>query len=61
MLLARFEVCIEDNKLRAKAWGEPIDVAKHEPAVEIKGATCTNLAVRQNDDGQWLAQCIVDV
>ena len=61
MLFARFEVRMEDKKLRARAWGEPIDVAKHEPAVEIKGATCTNLAVRQNEAGQWSAECVVDV
>jgi len=61
MLFARFEVCIEGKKLRAKAWGEPIDAAKHEPAVEIKGATCTNLAVKQDEDGHWSAQCVVDV
>ncbi len=61
MLFARFEVCIEGTTLHARAWGESIDLAKHQPAVEIKGATCTNLAVRQDDNGNWSAQCIVDV
>lgn len=61
MLFARFEVCIEGTTLRARAWGEAIDIARHQPAVEIKGATCTSLAVRRDDNGNWSAQCIVDV
>jgi SHS2 domain-containing protein len=61
MLFARFEVCIEDTTLTARAWGEAIDIAKHQPAVEVKGATLTNLAVRRDDNGNWLAQCVVDV
>ena len=61
MLFARFEVLIDGTTLRARAWGEAIDVDKHEPAVEVKGATCTDLAVRQDDRGNWSAQCVVDV
>lgn len=61
MLFARFEASIEGTELRAKAWGEPIDIRKHEPAVEVKGATCTGLAVRQDDHGNWSAECVVDV
>jgi tRNA nucleotidyltransferase (CCA-adding enzyme) len=61
MLFARFEVCIEGTTLRGRAWGEAIDIIRHEPAVEIKGATCTGLAVRQEDNGNWSAQCVVDV
>jgi SHS2 domain-containing protein len=61
MLFTRFEVRIDGKKLRAKAWGEAIDIAKHEPAVEVKGATCTGLKVGRDPEGAWLAQCIVDV
>ncbi len=61
MLFARFEVRIEDTSLNGRAWGEEIDILKHQPAVEIKGATLTNLAVRRDDKGQWSAQCVVDV
>jgi tRNA nucleotidyltransferase (CCA-adding enzyme) len=61
MLFGRFEVHIEDHRLRAKAWGEVIDEHKHELGVEVKGATCTELKVTQDQDGGWLAQCIVDV
>lgn len=61
MLFSRFEVHITGNRLRGKAWGEKINVERHQPAVEIKGATCTSLLVRRNQDGAWLAQCVVDV
>ncbi|MES9963684.1 MAG: archease [Candidatus Sedimenticola sp. 20ELBAFRAG] len=61
MLFSRFQVTIEDGKLNAVAWGEPIDLQRHKPAVEIKGATYTELAVTQADSGHWAAQCVVDV
>ncbi|HXG52819.1 MAG TPA: archease [candidate division Zixibacteria bacterium] len=60
MLFARFEVRISGRRLDAKAWGEPVDPARHEPAVEVKGATCTGLRVGR-EDGVWVAQCVVDV
>jgi len=61
MLFAHFEVRIDDGRLDATAWGEPVDIQKHRPAVEIKGATYTELDVRRLPDGSWLAQCVVDV
>ena len=61
MLFSRFHVEIEGAVLRAEVWGEPIDPERHQPAVEIKGATYTALAVYQENDGQWVARCVVDV
>lgn len=61
MLFGRFEVRIEDRALRATAWGEPIDVTRHAPAVEVKGATYTSLRVVRAPGGEWAAQCVVDV
>lgn len=61
MLFSRFRVGIDDGALRAEAWGEPIDLARHEIAVEAKGATFTALKVAQGPDGTWVAQCVVDV
>ncbi len=60
MLFSRFVVKIEDGQLTARAWGESINIARHHPAVEIKGATYTELKLYQKQ-GQWIAQCIVDV
>lgn len=61
MLFARFDVRIDGHRLQATAFGERIDVARHQPAVEVKGATLTALEVAQTPDGAWRAQCIVDV
>jgi SHS2 domain-containing protein len=61
MLFSRFEVHIDGNHLQGKAWGERVDVARHQPAVEVKGATYTALRVGQGESGEWLAQCVVDV
>ena len=61
MLFSRFQVCIEQNHLHALAWGEKVNPQVHEPAVEIKGATYTTLRVSQRSDGNWQAQCVVDV
>jgi SHS2 domain-containing protein len=61
MLFSRFEVHFHDGRLDAEVYGEPVDVARHAPAVEVKGATLTELAVRQEPDGRWLAQCVLDV
>ncbi len=61
MLFSRFEVHISGGQLQAKAWGEKINIARHQPAVEIKGATCTSLLVQRDQSGAWLAQCVVDV
>lgn len=61
MLFSRFRVAIEDGRLRAEAWGESIDLARHQVAVEAKGATFTALKVAKSADGAWVAQCVVDV
>jgi tRNA nucleotidyltransferase (CCA-adding enzyme) len=61
MLFGAFGVTLEGCRLHAIARGEPVDLARHEPAVEIKGATYTALRVGQEEDGTWLAQCVVDV
>jgi tRNA nucleotidyltransferase (CCA-adding enzyme) len=61
MLFSAFVVTIEGSHLQATAWGEPVDLPRHEPAVEVKGATYTALRVEQLEDGHWLVQCVVDV
>jgi len=60
MLFSRFEVDIAGDRLDAIAWGETVDVSRHQPAVEVKGATYTELAVRKIGTA-WLARCVVDV
>ena len=60
MLFGKFEVRIGDGRLEGRAWGEAVDVGRHQPAVEVKGATYTGLRVRR-ENGGWVAECVVDV
>ena len=61
MLFGRFRVSIVGTHLSAEAWGEALDAQRHQPAVEVKGATYTDLEVSVSPAGVWTAQCIVDV
>ena len=61
MVFSRFSVQLREHQLNGSAWGEEIDIARHEPAVEVKGATYTSLFAGQNPAGAWVAQCVVDV
>ena len=61
MLFGRFRVRLHDGELTAAATGELVEPVRHEPAVEVKGATYTALEVRQQTDGTWVAECVVDV
>lgn len=60
MLFGRFLVRIEPGHLHGLAWGEHVDAPRHQPAVEIKGATYTSLRV-VHEEGAWIAQTVVDV
>jgi len=60
MLFGRFAVRLDGGRLSGEAWGEPVDAARHHPAVEVKGATYTTLRVAQEGRG-WVAQTVVDV
>lgn len=61
LLFSRFDIQIEGTKLHAIAWGEPVDRSRHQPAVEVKGATYTGLKVAREQNGRWIAQCVIDV
>jgi Archease protein family (MTH1598/TM1083) len=58
---ARFSVRIDGAQLNATLWGEPLDVARHAPACEPKGATYAALQVAAGRKGVWSAACVVDV
>jgi SHS2 domain-containing protein len=61
LLFHHYQVAIHDGILSATAFGEAVNPQKHQPAVEIKGATFTELRVYQRADALWIAQCVVDV
>ncbi len=62
MIFGEFKVSIDGaHRLHGIAKGEALSVERHSPAVEIKGATLTELAVAEDRPGEWRAQCVVDV
>jgi len=61
MLFGQFAVRIENGRLHGSLWGEQVDVARHAPAAEPKGATYTALKVSRDPGGLWSAACVVDV
>lgn len=61
LLFSHFRVQLEGTRLQGEAWGEPLDQGRHQPAVEVKGATYTGLEVGQRPEGTWFARCVVDV
>ena len=61
MLFSKFAVRIGPDRLEGTLWGEPVDVIRHAPSAEPKGATYTALKVARTDDGAWSAACVVDV
>ncbi len=58
---SRFEVSIEENRLKATLGGEPIDFEKHELRSEVKAITYGDFYFRKSDKGTWQTQVIVDV
>jgi SHS2 domain-containing protein len=60
MVFSKFKVTMERTSLAGTAWGEKLDQERHEPNVEIKGATYYMLKVTEAD-GRFVAQCVVDV
>jgi tRNA nucleotidyltransferase (CCA-adding enzyme) len=61
MIFSHYKVVIDDCVLTAVVSGEAVVREKHWPAVEIKGATLTELKVFKSADNNWVAQCVVDV
>lgn len=60
MVFSKFDVTMEGASLTGTAWGERLDQERHEPTIEIKGATYHMLKVTETD-GRFVAQCVVDV
>ena len=61
MLFGAWQVDLRGGDLDAWVGGEAVDRERHQPAVEVKGATYTALRMEQDATGQWHGQCVVDV
>ena len=61
LLFVQFKVELAgDTSLAAEAWGEPIDLKRHEIYTEVKAVTYHGLVVEQCPEG-WTAQVIFDM
>ena len=61
MLFGKFQATISGSSLTGTLAGEKVDPQRHELAVEAKGATVTGLRVAHGTQGEWVAECVVDV
>ena len=60
LVFGRFEVHVTADGLTGRAWGEPLDPARHELGHEVKAITYHGLRV-EPEAGGWLAEGIVDI
>jgi SHS2 domain-containing protein len=60
LLFRRFDVMIEDTRLHAITYGEPIDRTRHELRGDIKGVTKHMTAVEESEDG-FRARVLLDM
>ncbi len=65
VVFSDFEVRIEKTpdgyRLKAKVYGEPLDLKKHEPKEEVKAITYHDMKIEQLPDGRWMAQLVPDI
>jgi SHS2 domain-containing protein len=60
MLFSSFQVVVNENGLRATAYGEYLDPARHVLSHEVKAVTYHTLRVEREGD-EWVAEVIVDI
>lgn len=60
LVLARFDVTVNDAGMIATCQGEPLDRSRHQLGHEVKAITYHGLKVEQTADG-WVAEVIVDI
>ena len=60
LLLAHFQLELQPTSLVATCSGEGVDFDRHIMDHEVKAITYHRLAVEQND-GQWIAEVVVDI
>ena len=60
LALKEFKVKIHDNKLEAKAYGEPLNLDKHGYKVEIKGVTYHLMSISK-DDNRYKVRFLLDL
>ncbi len=65
LVFSKFEMHIQHTPegvylLKCLAWGEKLDVEKHQPKVDVKAITMHLFEVKKTEEG-WKAQVLVDI
>ena len=64
LLFNKFDISINENKgkykLKSKAYGEKLDMKKHELLADVKAVSLHNFKIRKTKSG-WKAEVILDV
>jgi len=55
-----FNANLNGLALEGTACGEPFDPSRHQRGIEVKGATYSEVRIK-NENGMWMVQCVVDV
>lgn len=50
----------DEYRLSARAWGEPLDADRHDPKVDVKAATYSELRFERTERG-YEVECVVDL
>lgn len=50
----------DEYRLHATAWGEPLDADRHDPKVDVKAATYSELCCKRTERG-YEVECVVDL
>ncbi len=57
----RFQVSFEDRRLHGQAWGEKLHSDSAHFPVDAKGVLSESIVVGEEQDGRWVAQCVVKI
>ena len=61
MLFSRYAVTSRNHGLTARAWGEPLDEDRHRLTARASGIAEAGLEVARDTEGNWMAQCVLDI
>lgn len=59
--ITRLEQSDDGYRLEGIARGEPMDIERHQPKVEVKAATYGGLKYFLDENGQHVVQCVLDL
>ncbi len=59
LLFSAFDVCITGHHLHSCLWGEPLDMARHQPSTSLSELHVIDPSISRSEEGIWIAEYIV--